>query len=83
MDKTRICSEGQPNALYCCRFCNVVLHRGDEGCICSTQRELTSYASLCVLCAEAVDVLTAKTRVGQIHRGLVREALMTHMRGSD
>ncbi len=83
MDKTRVCSEGQPSALYCCRFCDALLHRGDEPCLCSTYRALTSCWSLCIPCAEAIDALTADTLVGKIHRDLVNEALMKYMRGSD
>ncbi len=83
MDKERVCSEGMPVALYCCRFCDALLHRGSDPCLCSTHRALTSYCSLCLPCAEAIDALTADTLVGKIHRDLVNEALLKHMRGSD
>ena len=77
------CPLGKSHPHYSCRFCHVRLHRGDEDCECSTYRQPTRGASLCIECAEALDVLTADTLVGQIHRRLVSEGEMKFMPSSD
>lgn len=83
------CPAGRPDAQYSCRFCQVPLHRGDEGCDCSRFREdVTSYASLCLGCANALDTLIPrpgeeKTRMSKIVAQLLQEARLTHWHGDD
>ncbi len=81
------CPKGRPVAAgsFSCRFCRAYpLHRGDSGCGCSTMRlEITYYSTLCIECAEALDQLTADTRLGKIHRELVNQAEMKYMPSSD
>ncbi len=74
---TKVCPEGKDGSNYSCRFCRVRLHSGDDPCPCSTYRPLTSYATLCILCAKDLDILTADTRLGRIHRDLVDKAMFT------
>lgn len=79
-----VCVEGKEGAGWACRFCRVRLHRGDDPCTCSAFREkVTAYASLCVPCAEAVDVLTADTRVGKVHRRLIQDAEVRYTHSDD
>jgi len=81
---TVVCPNGQPDPPYRCRFCQVWVHRGDSDCGCSELRQtVTYYASLCHACAEALDVLTADTLVGRIHRELVHQANMAGRPSSD
>jgi hypothetical protein len=83
----RLCPLGRliETGSYSCYFCSAwPLHRGDSGCGCSQQRLATTYgATLCNDCAEALDILTAATLVGKIHKRLVHDAEMRYMRGSD
>lgn len=78
------CPNGNPDPQYSCRFCRVRLHRGDDPCGCGEHRpEVTHYATLCHECAAVLDTLGADTRLGDIHRALVREAEMRYMPSSD
>ena len=81
-----LCPAGKPipDMSYSCRFCHVRLHRGDSGCACSQMRpDVTLYSTLCVPCAESVDVLTAETVIGRVHRALRHEAMFTFARDDD
>lgn len=77
------CAAGVERPDYSCRFCNVRIHRGDSGCACSTFRDATLYASLCVDCADMLDMLTADTRLGRVHKALVHQADMAGRRSDD
>jgi hypothetical protein len=82
-----VCPAGQPiprGGSYRCEFCSTRLHRGDSGCGCSELRKkVTSYSSLCHEHAAAIDVLTADTAVGLVHRRLVQKADMAGRPCSD
>lgn len=80
---TEICPMGRPAPNYRCRFCPTPLHGGDSGCGCSQYRPTTSYASLCVECASAIDQLTADTPLGRVHRSLVHDTMVRYMHSSD
>lgn len=79
------CPAGQRAGGYSCRFCyEGNLHRGDSECPCATTRPQTHLATLCLLCAEAFDVLHQDgTLVARIHKVLTQEALMTYMPSAD
>lgn len=78
------CPKGRENPNFRCRFCPTKIHRGDSGCGCSTFNEpVTFYASLCIPCANKLEVLMEPTRLGMIHRKLVREALHKYMPSGD
>ncbi len=82
----RTCPLGVPEADYPCKFCRVHLHRGDfAGCRCSTFRPaVSSYATICLSCAVAVDRLTdTATPLGKVHAGIVHEATLTFAHSDD
>jgi len=73
----RKCPLGVPDADYCCKFCQVHLHRSyDAGCQCSTRRPAVCYySSICLPCAAEVDRLTdGASRLGKVHAAIVYEA---------
>ncbi len=78
------CLVGKPNPAFSCRFCHRRIHRGDSECACSEFREgVTLYASLCVPCASAVDILMADTVLGRVHQALVYKAQFTFAHSDD
>lgn len=83
--KTRRCTAGKEVlSAYACKFCSArPLHRGDEGCTCSTLRTQTHYATLCPACAEALDTLNADTVLGRVHRDIVYAANIAGRPSSD
>lgn len=78
-----LCPKSKYNPNYSCRFCHTKIHRGDSSCGCSTFRESTNCASLCIPCAAALDLLTANTRLGIVHHELVRAEYFKNRHGDD
>lgn len=67
------CVKGKPDPRYSCKFCYIPVHRADL-CECSQQRKQTQFASICLECVVEFDKLYEDTRLGAIHKQLVRNA---------
>jgi len=59
---------------YSCMFCNKAVHRGDQGCSCSTTRKEFNLASICRSCAELYDLLINDDKLKPILKFLTSKA---------